>query len=293
MIFITGSTGFVGKEIVKRFMQKGEKVLLLVRNDSSIPFQVEKIKGDVLDNKSLVEGMKKCNKVVHLVGIIRETKGQTFEKIHVQGTQNVVKAAKECGISKIVHMSALGTRENAKSRYHKTKWEAEEIVRSSGIPYVIFRPSIIVGKEDKFVNLFVSMIKGMPGKLGILPVVGKGKNKFQPIGVEDVADCFVKACLDEKIVNKTYVLAGDEVFTYNALLDCLMQVLGVQKRKLHFPISLMRILAFCFDWLPFFPLTRDQLLMLEEDNIGENEAMKRDFDMTPRKFEEILRSYLP
>jgi len=276
MIFITGGTGFVGQYVVRALRDAGKIVRILARTPSG----EEQLRGDVLEPDSIFRGMSGCDTVIHLVGIIRETGRQTFEAMHVQATENVIEAAKRNQVKRLVFMSALGTRPNARSRYHQTKWQAEELVRRSGIPYVIFRPSIILGKGDGFGTMLANLIRFSPG---IVPVMGNGQNKFQPIGVNDVAACFAQA-----IGKGEYTLSGANVVTYNELLDLIMKTMRKKRFKVHLPIRIAKILA----KLPGFPATTDQLLMLEEDNIGDNALMKRDFGINPTPLQAILSSYL-
>src|SRR5258706_6354744 len=189
-VFITGGTGFVGREIVRRLYAHGDSVRLLVRNPLSptvrqlVPHYAHELKtGDVQDAETLRAAIEGCDAVIHLVGIIREVGTQTFENVHARGTQNVIAAAQRAGVKRFVYMSALGTRANAVSRYHQTKWAAEEIVRGSGLDWTIFRPSIIYGPGDNFVNLFANLSRFSP----VVPLVGGGRSKFQPVSVENVA----------------------------------------------------------------------------------------------------------
>src|SRR3989304_8264423 len=166
MILITGSTGFVGRNIVKKAKEKGLKLKCLVRSPerarSVLGDNIEFAQGDVLNSNSLDKAMEGVEAIIHLVGIIVETKGASFENVHYHGTVNVVEAAKKAGVKRYLHMSALGTRADAESRYHKTKWQAEENVRNSGLDWTIFRPSVIFGSEDEFINMFIRMIKLSP-----------------------------------------------------------------------------------------------------------------------------------
>jgi len=143
--------------------------------------------GIILNPQSLQAELNGCDAVIHLVGIISEVGENTFENVHVGGTRNVVAAAREQGIKRFIHMSALGTRPNAVSRYHRTKWESEEIVRGSGLNYTIFRPSLIFGPRDMFVNLFAKIIRFSP----IVPILGRRDARFQPVAIETVAGAFV------------------------------------------------------------------------------------------------------
>jgi len=161
-VFVTGGTGFVGRAVVQALGAEGYAVRCLVRRGSERDLRglgaIERVEGDVMARQSLDEGMAGCNAVIHLVGIIREhpASGVTFERVHTQGTINVLEAAATVGARRYVHMSALGTRVGAHSRYHRTKWAAEEAVRASPIPWTIFRPSIIYGRGDGFVSMLAA-----------------------------------------------------------------------------------------------------------------------------------------
>ena len=297
MIAVTGGTGFVGRVIVRKLLEAGQDVRLLVRPSSRRDIlagkAVQYAEGDVTDPASLGELTRGAAAVVHLVGVIEEKHGATFETIHVEGTRSVVAAAQKAGVKKFVHMSAMGARADAPSRYHRTKWAAEEIVRGSGIPYVIFRPSIICGRDDEFVNKLAGMIR-FPGAIThLMPVIGSGRSKLQPVSLEDVAFCFVKAATDETLLNKTYDVAGPEAMTVDEMLDRIMRVMGRFRLKVHVPVGLVSPLVRLMELahLPS-PVTSEQLLMLREDNVGDIGPMKKDFDLEPARFEDVIGTYL-
>ncbi len=297
MILITGGTGFVGRNIVRRLIQTNQKVRCLVRKTSNVSIfegpKLEYSEGDITQPQTLPKAMEGIDTVINLVGIIRESRNATFEKIHADGTANVVNASKKAGVKKFIQMSALGTGPQAISRYHKTKWQGEEAVRASSLDYVIFRPSIICGADDKFVNMFARMIR-QTFLTRMMPVIGSGEYKMQPIYVGDVAHCFVTAALSDKIVNKAYELGGPEQLTFNEILDTIMRVMGKRRIKVHLPLWVGKILAFFMEkLLSSPPLTREQLIMLQSDNIGDITAMKRDFNFEPMRFEDAIRTYLP
>ncbi len=189
-------------------------------------------------------------------------------------------------------MSAMGTRPDAPSRYHTTKWLGELSVKSSGLPYVIFRPSIICGKDDEFVNMFARLIR-QTWPLPFLGVIGSGETRMQPIYVGDVAHCFVRAALDPNIVNQTYELGGPERLALNEILDTIMKVIGAGRLKLHMPITMGWYMAYLMEKTSSKPmLSREQLIMLQSDNVGDIIPMKRDFGLEPMRFEEAIRTYL-
>lgn len=297
MILVTGGTGFVGRNIVKKLVQEGQQVRCLVRKTSNRrvldDLPVEFCEGDITDPPSLEGALRGIEAVIHLVGIIREIPpAVTFEKIHAEGAFNVVAESARAGVKKFVHMSAMGTRQDAPSRYHTTKWLGEMAVKSSGLPYVVFHPSIICGKDDEFVNMFAKLIR-QTWPLPFLAVIGSGKTRMQPIYVGDVAHCFVKAALDHNIVNKTYELGGTEMLTIDEILDTIMKVMGVWRMKIHVPVAMAWPMAYLMERASPKPmLTREQLLMLQSDNTGNITPMKKDFGLEPMGFEEAIRTYL-
>ncbi|MDB6125289.1 MAG: NAD-dependent epimerase/dehydratase [Pedosphaera sp.] len=248
----------------------------------------------MLDTSTLPAGLKNIDAVIHLVGIISEVGRNTFEQVHTHGTQNMVVAAQQAGVKRFIHMSALGTRPNAISRYHRSKWAAEEFVRASGLDYTIFRPSIIYGLQDHFVNLFARMTRFSP----VLPVIGRGQSKLQPVPVADVAKCFVKALTEPTSIGQTYDLAGRDVLTFEQVLDEILQVTNRKRWKLHLPLPVARLQATLLEFIfPKLlgkapPLNRDQLIMLGEDNVGNPEPANKLFDLKPISFREGIASYL-
>ncbi|MEK6766640.1 MAG: complex I NDUFA9 subunit family protein [Planctomycetota bacterium] len=296
MILVTGGTGFVGRNIVRLLVKKGQRVKCLVRKSSPRNvldgLDVEFCTGDILVPGTLKEALQDIDTVIHLVGIIKEIKGATFERIHSEGTKNILEAARNAEVKKYIHMSALGTRPGGISRYHKTKWQAEEVVRNSGLKYVILRPPIICGADDEFVNMFAKMIR-QTFITRIIPVIGKGESRMQPIYVGDVAHCFYEAALNDNILNKTYEIGGPDAISFNEILDTIMKVMQKNRFKIHLPMAMFKPLAFLMEkTLKDPPLNRDQLIMLREDNVCDITDMKRDFNIQPMPFEDAIRTYL-
>jgi uncharacterized protein YbjT (DUF2867 family) len=294
-IFVTGATGFVGRAVIHALRAEGYGVRCLVRRGSEGDLRgqeaIERVEGDVLARETLGRGMAGCDTVIHLVGIIREQPAihATFERVHVQGTVNVLECAAATGVRRYLHMSALGTRADARSRYHRTKWAAEEAVRSSPIPWTIFRPSIIYGRRDEFVNMLAWMIRRYP----VTPVIGNGMQRLQPIPVEQVAVGFARAIALETTAKHIYPVGGPDAVTMLRLLDLIGAAVGRPRvRKIHVPLGFIRPLATVLQHVPGFPLTSDQLLMLEEDNVCDPEPFVSTFGLPPVPLVTGLRAML-
>lgn len=294
-VFVTGATGFVGRAVLQRLCAAGHTVRCLVRRGSEPDLwghgAIARIEGDILTRRGLEEGMAGCDTVVHLVGIIREGRvpGETFERVHVEGTANVLQAATGAGIRRFLHMSALGTRPSAPARYHRTKWAAEEAVRGSALEWTIFRPSIIYGRGDGLVTMLASMVRRLPA----VPVIGSGRQRLQPLPVEQVAAAFVGALDLPATVKQTFEAGGPRPVTMVDLLNLIGAALGHRHvRKVHVPLAVVRPLARWFHRLPGFPITPDQLVMLGEDSVCDSRPFFQTFKLEPLPLAEGLERML-
>ena len=293
-VFVTGGTGFVGKAVIRALQSHGIIVRCLVRPGSEADLKgfeaIERVPGDVLHPEGMEAAMQGCAAVVHLVGIIRERPGRgvTFERLHPVATANMVMAAQKAGIRRFLLMSALGTRPGARSSYHRTKWEAERVVRESGMEWTIFRPSVIYGTLDGFVSMLARMMR-----LPVVPVLGDGRYRLQPVPVGQVAEGFARALERPATIGQTYEVGGPRPYTFNEILDQIGKALGKSRvRKLHQPLGLMRPLVRLLEPLLFFPVTSDQLLMLQEENVCDPTPFFRAFDLEPVEFPDGLRRML-
>lgn len=293
MILITGCTGFVGSSLVRQLFKEGKEVRGVARHphcrkDPNLP-SIEVIAGDIRSIASLRPAMKDVDTVIHLVGILVESGDSTFDRVHDEGTRNLVDVAKDAGVKRFLHMSALGTRPHAASRYHRSKWRAEEYVRQSGLDYTIFRPSVIFGPYDNFTNLFARIIKLSP----VMPLLGDGRHQMQPIWVEDVARCFAKALEDPATIGQSYSLGGPEAISFKDMMDEILRAMDKYRIKLPVPFSLLRLEASILEtWLPTPPLTTDQLIMAQEENVCDPQPMIQTFGFQPRGFREGIEEYL-
>ncbi len=270
-IFITGGTGFVGTEIQRAL--KGHKLKLLVRPGAAGPRNPDAVyvTGDVTDVASLRGAMDGCTTVIHLVAIITEDGDATFDTVIRQGTENVLAEAKRAGVQHFILMSALGVRNDPAYPYFQAKYGAEEAVRQSGIPYTIFRPSIIFGPRDGFINQLADLVRGAP----VVPIAGNGRSLFQPVSVAEVARSFAWAVEHAESHGQTYDLGGPDILTYDEIIDIIQRQLGTSKRKVHLPAGLVSSVVTLSSPLPEKlrpPVTKDQLKMLEIDNCTANSA---------------------
>ena len=298
MILLTGATGFVGGNLIEELLKNNYRVRCLVRD----PQRAERLKGlgceiakgDVRDLGSVVESIdKNIDTVIHLVGILVESKKMPYRDIHVLGTSNVLFACKKNGVRRYLHISALGTRKDAKSGYHMTKWEAEELVRGAqkefGLDYTIFRPSVMFGNKDRFTNMFAGFIRLFP----FIFMPGSGKNLMQPVFVKDLAKMMTKSIGKTEATNRTFEVGGPDRLTFDGVIDNIAEALGKKVLKIHVPMPLMKTGAFFAEILfskP--PVSRDALIMLGEDNITDDDSIERVFGIKRTGFLEGMRTYL-
>ncbi len=295
MILVTGATGFVGSHLVKKLAAKGQAVRALVRDRDKAEKRlgngnVELAQGDVKDPESLARSAEGCEAVVHLVGIIQPAPGQSFRSVHVEGTKSVLEAAKKAGTVKhFVYQSALGTRENARSEYHKTKYAAEEMTRSSGLGWTITRPSIIYGPGDEFTLRMKSLIN-LP--LPFVPLLGSGQGLFQPVYIDDMTEALARITGEPKYYGKTAELCGPRRLTLNEVVHEIAEAIGKKKPITHIPVPFASPAVFAMEAiLPKPPVTLDQLLMLQEDNVCASNFMD-ELGIKPVDFKGGLRKFV-
>jgi NADH dehydrogenase len=292
-VFVSGASGFVGTNVVEALVDRGINVSALV-NRSPVEVEsdrVETTRGGLFDAEALRSAMAGCDAAIHLVGIIFERPSQsvTFERIHVEGTRAVLEAAKVAGVRRYVHMSALGTRQDAVSAYHRTKWQAEGLVRASGLDWTVFRPGLIHGPRGEFMQQAAAWARGKALPFLFMPYFGKGligtggSGLLQPVYVKDVARAFVDAITNDKAVSKLYDLAGPDRMTWPQMHKLISRhVRGRAKAAVPIPTWYAAMLTRIApaSWLPF---NAAQVQMAREDNVGDTTAFCSDFgsDLTP------------
>ncbi|HYG75006.1 MAG TPA: NAD(P)H-binding protein [Planctomycetota bacterium] len=301
-VLVSGSTGYVGRHVVRRLAKQGFSVRALVRggSDRSViaPYTNDFFEGSVTDRDSLNGACNGCFAVVHLVGIINEAE-DTFEHIHVDGTRNLIDEAKLGGVKRFVYLSGLGSRPDARARYHKTKYAAEQLVSGSGMEGYNFPASVIFGPEDEFLNLFVTFAKNIADPRyppwPIMPAIGGGTTMLQPIWVEDVAEVLANACAPDfpkKLPPGTYELAGPEALSVKQIMKLACRAAERHRIFVPVPYVVANILAGFMEKFSSKPmLCRDQVLMLQEDGRAKNNKAPEILGHPPRRMWDYVREH--
>jgi uncharacterized protein YbjT (DUF2867 family) len=290
-IFVSGGTGFVGEQLCRALLAGGHQVRLLVHGRSALAEPgIETVQGDVTEPAGWQGAAAGCDAVINLVGIIREFPGRgvTFDRLHTGATRHMLAEASRSGVRRYLQMSAQGSRPDAVSAYHKTKFQAEELVRGSGLDWTIFRPSLIFGPRDAFVNMLAGYIRSF----GAVPVIGDGRYRLQPIAATDVARCFAMALAMPGTVGQTYAICGPDRLAFNEVVDAIGRALGkTSVLKIPNPVGLMKLITPLLQGFSFFPLTMDQITMLLEENICDG-SWQETFHFQPIPFAAGISAYL-
>lgn len=294
MILVTGGTGFVGSSLVMELLHAQRSVRCFSRRPERAVALKEAgcrlVSGDVTRISTLLKAFTpEVEAVIHLVGILNESRGSTYRAVHVDGTRNIVDACRGMGVTRLIHMSALGARASSESEYYRTKWEAEEIVRSSGLDYTIFRPSVIFGRGDRFTTALARAMRLLPAVF----VPGDGSSRMQPVSVRDVSRAFAMSLARSETAGKTLDAAGPEALTIDEVIDRIGGAIGRRPRKVHVPMRLLYLNALLLEkLLPSPPISREALKILLEDNTTSMNALSEVFGMDPESFESGVKEYL-
>jgi len=302
-VAIIGGTGFVGGHLTEALLAAGHEVSLLVRTGSESKVRqtgrVVTTAGDISSADALRSVMQGCSAVIYNVGILREfpSRGITFEESQYQGLVRTVEAARDVGIKRLLLMSANGVKPKG-TPYQETKFRAEEYARQSGLDVTVLRPSVIfgdpAGKMEFATQLFKDMVR--PPIPAVSFFSGRSPDKgavvMSPVHIDDVARAFVAALENDKTIGQTFALGGPEVLSWQTMVRRIAEATGRSKWLLPMPIWIMRIGATLFDWLPFFPVTRGQLTMLEEGNTADPAVLKQLIGRDPQGFSVDALGYL-
>jgi NADH dehydrogenase len=285
-IAVIGATGFVGSHLVPHLVASGHHVIAISRagrrlegwGDTVEPRAAD-VSGDGLDM-----ALAGADGAVHLVAIPRETGGRRFAEVNVRGTQRVVQAAEKAGVTRFVHLSALGVIDDPKLAFLHSKWRGEEAVRGSSLEWVVLRPSLLFGQGDGFFNLIKTTLRWWSP--GIVAIPGKGDARFQPLSVDDLAIGIEKSLTDPGRAASVHELGGPEWVTYNEIVNEVMRVTGMKRLKLGMPVPLISALTAVTDKvLPIFPVSHEQISSLQRPNYTDPGAFERTFGVKPRRLD--------
>ncbi len=271
LICVFGGSGFVGRHVVKALARTGARIRVAVRRPNEAMYllpagnvgQIQIFPANVRDDASVAEAVKDADVVINLVGILAQWGAQKFGAVHAEGAGRVARAAKAAGVRRFIHMSAIGADAQSKSRYASSKAEGEAAVHTAFPEATIIRPSVIFGPEDRFFNLFAWMASISP----ILPLIGGGKTKFQPVYVSDVAEAFARVAGDAGLQGRTFELGGPDVMSFKEILQLICTSTHRHPLLLPWPFFLASINAFFLQVLPNPLLTVDQVRMLRHDTV--------------------------
>lgn len=300
---VIGATGFVGSYLVDQLIQSGHEPSVLVREGSEGKLRhasaCRVTTGEVGSATAIAETFRNCDAAIYNVGILREDRrhGITFEALQFEGVERCVRAARANGVQRFVLMSANGVKQGG-TAYQDTKFRAEEVVRQSGLDWTIFRPSVVFGDPRGRMEFATQLYRDMIAPP--IPAVGffkglrpaTGGLLMSPVHVLDVAAAFVRAVEDSTLAGKVIKLGGPESLSWTDMLARIATACDKKKLIVPMPIGMMKIAASLLDWLPFFPVTRDQLTMLEEGNTVANDLLSELIGRPPAAFTSENLAYL-
>ncbi|MEO6435114.1 MAG: NAD(P)H-binding protein, partial [Tepidisphaeraceae bacterium] len=292
--------GFVGSAVSDELLERGYAVNALVNHRTlNKGDAVTSIPGGLFDDAALDAGIRGCDAVIHLVGIIMEkrSKGITFQRIHFDGAKRVIDAAIRNGVKRYVHMSALGARADAVSDYHKTKYLAEQYARQSGLDWTILRPSLIHGPGGEFMKLEAAWARKIAPPFLFMPYFGAGgfgrggAGLLQPVHVKDVARAFVDALEKPQTIGEVYPIGGSDRMSWPELHRISAEaIVGHKRWVMALPAWYAKFISRVVP-TPLLPFNRDQVIMSQETNTTDLAKFTGDFGWTPRPFEVSLREY--
>ena len=296
-VAILGGSGFIGRYVVKRLAERGDVLTVGGRHAADAKFL--KLKGNVGqvglvnlaidDERRLPAFVANNDTVVNLVGILRESGAQRFDLAHHAAPARLARLAREAGVERFVHMSAIGADARAPSAYARSKAAGEEAVRDAFPTATILRPSVVFGPEDQFFNRLAALATISP----IIPLIGGGETRFQPVYVGDVADAVVRVIDDPTTAGRTYELGGPKVYSLRALTELLLSEIRRKRLLVDLPFGLAAVQARLMSILPDPPLTPDQVEMLRRDNVVSSGALTlAALGVTPTAVEAVVPSYL-
>ena len=294
-VAIFGATGFVGNYLVRAMLAADHEPSVLVRpgseNKLDAADRCRTTSGDIGSREAIRATLDGCDAVIYNIGLLKEfpRRGITFEEAHFAGVERVIAAARELGVQRFLLMSANGVKSPG-TPYQETKFRAEELLKGTDLDWTVFRPSVIFGdsggSQEITHQLYTELVKPP------VPAVAFPGVEMSPVFIGDVVDAFVNALSNPETTGKTYALGGPEILTWKEMVQRVARAAGRDKWFVSMPLGLMKIGATLFDWLPFFPATRDQLTMLEEGNTADPAILESLIGRPPAPFDAVNLEYL-
>ena len=294
---VLGGSGFIGRYIVKRLASRGEVIAVGCRNAEAAKYlkplgdvgQIVPLNVGIGDEALLPAFLAGNDSLVNCVGILRESGAQTFELVHHTGPARLARFAREAGVDRFIHVSAIGADPRSSSAYARTKAAGEQAVRDAFPTVTILRPSVVFGPEDQFFNRFAAMATVSP----VLPLIGGGETRFQPVYVGDVADAVVACLEDSATAGRIYELGGPKIYSFREVLELVLSEIRRKRRFIDLPFAVAAFQAKLMSILPSPPLTPDQVELLKGDNIVSSGALTlASLGLTPTPAELVLPTYL-
>jgi NADH dehydrogenase len=295
-ILVTGAAGFVGDHVLPALVDDGHRVVALVHSAAGGRRLLDRLGpgrrpavdprvGDITSPDDLARAFERTDgqpvdAVLHLAAIPRDWDGgASLRLINTEGTRFVVAAAREAGVRRFVHQSALGVEDDPALHYASSKAKAERIVADSGLDWTILKPSLLFGPGDGFFNIIADLVRLSPG---VVPVPGRGDSRFQPLWIEDLARVVVRTFADDATVGRTYELGGPRLWTYREITREVLAALGARRVVVPMPVPLIALVAGVAERLRLpFPVATDQLRQLRLDNVGPLDTIEREFGFAP------------
>lgn len=296
-VAVFGGSGFLGRYLVRRLAADGSVVRVAVRDPVHAAFlktagdvgQIVPMRCNVRDDDTVAAAVAGADIVINLVGILYEWGRQRFTAVQAEGPGRIARACAAAGVSRLVHVSALGADPNGAAQYARTKAEGEAAARAGFPGTTIVRPSILIGPEDEFFNRFARLALISP----VLPLIGGGRTRFQPAYVGDVADAIMAIVREPATAGMTYELGGPRVYTFRELMELMLKSIGRRRCLVSVPFGLAEFNGAFLQLLPAPLLTRDQVKLLESDNVVSGTAPGfAELGIRPQPIEGILPTYL-